>query len=481
LADEHTTADAPAADEMLLFYQLVSRPSKRLTLSYPALDDRAQTLLPSPYLSDIERLFADSASLRRSTPSLSPVPGAGAVFGARAWRLRATHEALFETHGTQLFAGLNQSPSRAVGRSIMAGLEAVHCRSRGRTFGRYEGILESAAARARLGQRFGENHLWSASQLESYAACPFRFFLEHILACEPAEDLVLETNYLRRGTLLHDTIAEFHMLRQDAAHLNREEFHAAFADVLRRRADIVQQAGMEQALVEIERRQVDRWSIPYFEQYARYRNRSADLDEPMTPTYFELRFGPARPSGPGEIEDAASTNEPLELVLDGETIRITGRIDRIDTGKLAGQTVFNVVDFKTTRPNKLKPATVENVEQGKQLQVPLYVMAAQMVLQAQGAVPLEADYWAIRGKGFGGKKEGPLQVHTRTGTGLEPTGDWPTIEQSVKAKLVHIVQGVRRGEFPVDSLDDGCTSTCEFRTVCRLAQVRSLNKQRALT
>ncbi|MEQ8839280.1 MAG: hypothetical protein RID07_20915, partial [Lacipirellulaceae bacterium] len=42
--------DKHLADEMLLFYQIVTRPTHSLTISYPALDDKAQPLEPSPYL-----------------------------------------------------------------------------------------------------------------------------------------------------------------------------------------------------------------------------------------------------------------------------------------------------------------------------------------------------------------------------------------------------------------------------------------------
>ena len=36
-------------EEMLLFYEAVTRATKRLYLSYPALDEAAQPLLPSPF------------------------------------------------------------------------------------------------------------------------------------------------------------------------------------------------------------------------------------------------------------------------------------------------------------------------------------------------------------------------------------------------------------------------------------------------
>src|SRR5207249_3826389 len=48
-------------DEMLLFYQLVTRPLRQLVLSYPAVDAKGQPLLPSSFLTDALECFAPGA------------------------------------------------------------------------------------------------------------------------------------------------------------------------------------------------------------------------------------------------------------------------------------------------------------------------------------------------------------------------------------------------------------------------------------
>jgi hypothetical protein len=53
---------------------------------------------------------------------------------------------------------------------------------------------------------------------------------------------------------------------------------------------------------------------------------------------------------------------------------------------------------------------------------------------------------------------------------------WATLKQNVIDRLAEIVRSARRGDFPVHSQDPQCTRTCDFRTVCRVAQVRSLEK-----
>ena len=41
-------------EEMLLFYEVITRATRRLYLSYPALDESAQPLSPSPFLTEVE-------------------------------------------------------------------------------------------------------------------------------------------------------------------------------------------------------------------------------------------------------------------------------------------------------------------------------------------------------------------------------------------------------------------------------------------
>ena len=70
-----SSASTRAQDEMLLFYEVVSRAEKSLTISYPALDDKAQELPPSPYVHEIERIFRRGGKngIRCSSPQLSPM------------------------------------------------------------------------------------------------------------------------------------------------------------------------------------------------------------------------------------------------------------------------------------------------------------------------------------------------------------------------------------------------------------------------
>ena len=79
---------------MLLFYEVITRAEQRLILSYPALDQAAQPLSPSPYLSELERLFQAAALVRAPLGNLSGVPSSDDVLSPREFRVRAVAQAL---------------------------------------------------------------------------------------------------------------------------------------------------------------------------------------------------------------------------------------------------------------------------------------------------------------------------------------------------------------------------------------------------
>jgi hypothetical protein len=58
----------------------------------------------------------------------------------------------------------------------------------------------------------------------------------------------------------------------------------------------------------------------------------------------------------------------------------------------------------------------------------------------------------------------------------DPAEHWKKVRGTVEERIGQFVQDIRQGAFPVASRDDKCTSYCDFNTICRIAQVRSLGK-----
>ena len=159
------------------------------------------------------------------------------------------------------------------------------------------------------------------------------------------------------------------------------------------------------------------------------------------------------------------------LDIGGETINIAGRIDRIDVGRVGDQTVFNVIDYKSGRRPTL---TTDKIESGERLQPALYVMAAEALdlrrrqrHAALGRLLVDAR-----------RRERPTNASRCTARSKDGTANdtWEELKVKVVARIGRSCGLPATATSPVASRDPHCTSFCDFRTVCRIAQVRSVGK-----
>jgi len=460
-------------EEMLLFYEVMTRATRRLCFSYPALDEAAQPLSASPYLEEVEEAYAGVEVPRTVAANLSPVPSHDEPLTAAEFRVKAVATAL--EGNVSLLAGLvRREPAVGVAEAVLAGLRLVGQRRDRKRFGAAEGVFRGPAARAHLATHFGPERTFAATELEQYASCPFRYFVDRVLRLEPLEDLGLEVDYLARGRLVHDTLAAFHQ-RLNRAHggptspaaVDQAEYDRLLAETLAEMGHHGDASPIEAALAEVDRRLWTRWAVDYRRQHEQYDALWEDCDAPLRPAWFEVSFGRAGRGG------ALSTDRPLELETPAGPIRISGRIDRIDVGSVAGQRVFNILDYKTGRSVGL---TSEAVLGGTALQLPLYAMASEDLLLAdEGVVGLEAGYWEVREKGF--RSQQSLKMATRHEGRLEAQPDWLSLRREVTETVGVLVEGIRGGQFPVCSTDERCTRFCPFSTICRVNQIRSLEKR----
>jgi hypothetical protein len=467
--------------EMLLFYQVVTRATRRLVLSYPALDEAAQPLSPSPYLAEIERLFARDALVRGGPPSLTSVPATDAVFSPRDFRIRAVARAM-AGDGAPLARLAAHASTAATAEAILAGLHAALERERREAFGPFEGMLEGEAAQALLSRRFGGERCWSPSQLEQYALCPYQFFLSRVLGLEPIEDPVLAVDYPGRGRKLHWLLAALHRGLNERWRRRVSPGELAeprFADQLSELAGAMlarlkSDRPLADGLLEIDVRRLLAALADYRRQHVSYDAAWKNWERPLRPAHFEVAFGPGHDHA-GEIDaalaadDPLSTSEPFELVCGGQAIRFAGRIDRIDVGSVAGRAVFAVIDYKSGRSEGAK---AKAVLEGLALQLPLYALAAEKLLASAGAIPQHIGYWHVAGPGC---KE-TITLHAPAEGRLRPSAEWRRLLRELPARIWSLVRGIRQGQFPMHSADERCTSRCPYNTVCRVNQARALGK-----
>jgi hypothetical protein len=455
-------------DEMLLFYEVVTRASRRLYLSYPAMNAKAEPMLPSPLLEEVARIFSGMPLESPAPADLSPIPRGERVFCPRDQRVAAVCRALEGDAG--MMSGLRAAPPQSqVAAAIARACHALIERRDRDRYGRFEGMLTTLAARDELRKRFGPECTFSASRLEDYAACPFRFWLTDVLGIEPPTELALEEDGRTRGLLLHGAMAQAHRrlneLSGGPTSPCRElssQFIAGFQEALAAVLDTIgRDDPLDAAFRRIDHDLLCELVERYVEQFERYAD---EFGQSLLPSQFEVEFGLKN-------EDAApGAAGPLVLGDGDDAVRLAGRIDRIDVGAIGGRPVFGVVDYKSGKGMGYKPD--DDHVTPTRMQLEIYALAVETLLLSDAA-PVGCGYWFVGGKGH--KTWLDLRQSPDSAAGAAKT--WQRRKEQLIATILGLARSIRDGQFPMHNDDEHCTSRCDFHKTCRVNHARALQKK----
>lgn len=293
---------------------------------------------------------------------------------------------------------------------------------------------------------------WAPTALETFAACPFRLFVQLALRVPDRAAAELDPDARDEGSLLHAVLERFvagRMARR-AWPLRGDE-----ADL----AEASEVAGEVFARFEAEGRTGDPavWVArreAVLGRIARFVRAEAEVGDGLVPARVEHAFG---------VPGAAPA---LELEADGEVVRLRGRIDRVD----AGPDRLLVIDYKSGKDGKVHAGKLAPEAFGTEsFQVPAYLLVAARDLP--GRSRLSATY-AMLGAGT---RVSPVELEAgdpvlvarvagATST-PSPTSTSPPTPQPFAAAVVETVRRIRAGQFPVRP--GGCEH-CPHRAICRL-------------
>ncbi len=211
-----------------------------------------------------------------------------------------------------------------------------------------------------LERRFGDDRFWSASRLETYAECPFLFFIETVLRLQEMEEAEEATSPLTFGSVAHELLERFY------PELLKGRFPGAYDEAA---AQLFERVAQE-AFDEMERDDSSWLGIPPLWAVTRrdLRQRVSEYLEWELPRFgdwrpheFELEFG----------RDRVAEIEGLDLDGRPRRLRVIGRIDRVDVkgGGAGAGAVYRILDYKS----KSVPAKT-HYEQGV-VQIPIYMKA----------------------------------------------------------------------------------------------------------
>ncbi|GAB4209924.1 MAG: hypothetical protein OHK0013_29900 [Sandaracinaceae bacterium] len=384
-----TSADGAEKERMLL--RRIAQSAPRVIASFPRRDERNRTRAPSIYLLELVRAdrgaLVSANELVRESASVELAPG---------WPAPRDPALAIDRREADLatLAGLLGLPrTEATGRAayllaespIVARALRARARAHLEKWNVADGLVtDEAAVLALLARERPSARVFSATALESFAACPYRFYLRAIVRLRAREtvEAIEVLDPMTRGSVMH--AIQFHVvqaLREEGLDVRRD------AESLRARLDAV----IDQVAVETEDRLAPAIPVVFRREIESIRHdlrgwlRGLAEAEPWEPALAELGFGE-----PGGAEhDPASVREPVAITVPAHegstahTLRLRGSIDLVERAPGA----LRATDHKTGKPKVSQGAVIGR---GESLQPLLYALVLESLL-VRGALPVPAD------------------------------------------------------------------------------------------
>ncbi len=460
-------------EDRVLFYQALINFERKLYLSYPKKSAGGAELNRSNFLGALEEVL-----------EIETAPKAEGVFSSNdLYRMAHTLQpSVVDGLGTSY---PNASWIRTLKQQVPRSREAMRARL-SKEDSIYRGAVDPAllTVEERAALEYNKSRVWSVTQLELYAICPFRFFARDILGLGEQQEMEEGLDAMERGSALHEVLRQFLLFRRERKlpaiqDVSEAELPAIYAEAKQLATNHFQTIASEHPFWRLDSEHLFSGNQPDGSLLWKFIKREHDLAPfELRPRFFEVSFGGAGRAPKTPIDPEISQDAPVNL----GGFQLRGKIDRIDTPKqnedgTAEGDAFAIIDYKS---GKQTPPWYE-IERGLSLQLPLYLRVAEDLLRSH--IPALKGVAALYHKVLGEKSERKLGIALRsyTNKAFEVLGNKRTgglldseeelaelIEQAVtKAKTY--VDGVAAGQFPLleANLIEHCKH-CPYGSVCRV-------------
>jgi ATP-dependent helicase/DNAse subunit B len=422
---------AERADDDGLFYEMISMATDTLTLTRMTVENGAE-LPPSHLWREVRKVFPN---VQPETLRIGAVVPAHNAAAAREVALACAAQA---GDDTLLSAQAWYAQTYADRWAHMQHARAVELRRMSHAgHDRYSGRLQDADVVVAAGAAFS-GRVWSATQLNDYGMCGFRFFAKRLLKLEPLEEPEEGMDAAQLGSVYHDILEKtYAQLIRDGISITPDHLDAALTALERVAAERLPDAPQ-------------RFHFPVppqweSEQQVILRKLRALVRDDFNPDsdfnrkLAKLYNGERRPH---QVEAPFGDGGIFTLNVGDVRLRVRGKIDRIDT--INGQAV--VIDYKTGSTG----IPTSEIARGRNFQMMIYVLATQGVAAVAGGA-----FWHIGSRSISGW--------------LTPDDD--AINDG-RHKLTLYMERGQAGDFSskANKVKDGkCSRYCEYSQMCRFS------------
>ena len=316
----------------------------------------------------------------------------------------------------------------------------------------YDGKIDLEGVESELGETVG-----SATAFETYAACPYRYFLSRRLRIAPTESPEVEIGLdpIAFGSLIHAVLEEFSLWRMGDEFVSEQPDRQSQEDrmkaVVEKHIELLKEEtpGRSDGAWRIE--QTRAWLV--LRQWLR-REPVVIGDTGMRQIEAEYSFGRDDETPAIEVRTAS-----------GHSVKFSGQVDRVDISD-DGRRVI-IYDYKSGSNVPYSGLDRDPTKRGTKLQLPIYSKA---IAEKHADADISAAYWFVRESGNDEFKPSPGKYEKDRA-------------ESALAEVVEtIIEGIDGGVFP--ARPGGATSIpgrgrsfescayCEYERVCPRSKSR---------
>ncbi len=340
--------------QRLYLYHALGRASDKLILSYSAADRKGDSQRVSYLMSRIRELFP-ALKIQRALRRDDELP----AMGEMAIMLSAYASGIMPADKKPVF---------------YTDYEIMRTRDKEKldklTKAAFYHYVPKVLAKEAVNKLYGEQITGSVSRMESFAACAYAHYLSYGLRLRERESNELESPDM--GSIYHDVLERFGKMLDEKG-MEWAAVRAAFVDETLPgiMTDVAAEYGTEKLYQ-------DAISAYVYKRMGRILRRS------ILTVAFQLSKGSFKPA---KYEYRFERNIEPEP---GVSMRLTGKIDRLDEYRKDGKCYIKVTDYKSGN-RSLMP---EKIWSGEQLQLPVYLYEA-VRKAGEGAVPAALFYYVL--------------------------------------------------------------------------------------
>lgn len=338
--------ESQLADARLSAYKLLSAASDALYLLYPRVDITQQKCYPSAVLAQIKQMFPDVSTKEQTCAAYGSAYYATTL--PAAYYQYIQDYASYSSDMCSMEQVLLQDPFY---RKRLQALEQISARHTNEADAPLFQIENTELIR----QHIGNTLQLSASSLEQYQLCPFSYFCDNMLKLQHRTRMQLAG--AQSGSLIH------YCLEQILRTYVKEEFLSLTAEELYQNICIFAAKFWEKCMGGNFSKSGRELAV-YDHTVEGMRQMLVHLQEELRqsafyPKYLELQISPENPDFP-----------PLELkTVHGQSIRLIGKVDRVDFCQDGEQSWIRVIDYKTG----VKDFSFGNLLYGLDMQMLIYL------------------------------------------------------------------------------------------------------------